>query len=103
MFRKLDLSPQVRGWQTPTLLGTVERDEVQWSALALSNGPKRLAVSHLLAWEREQIQFPKYCVFFLVLFRIPNDGLKSKNPVISGEIHQSQTPFESTSYEYKPH
>jgi hypothetical protein len=41
--------------------------------LALSNGPKRVGVSHLLTRGRKQIQFPNLLCSFVV-FRIPDVG-----------------------------
>jgi hypothetical protein len=45
------------GWETPTLLGPLERANL--SELALSSGPNRVGVSQPLTLEGKEIQFPK--------------------------------------------
>jgi hypothetical protein len=53
-FQKLDVfpSPQLRGWETPTLLRPLE----------ITNPNHCSGYSHLLTWGQKQIYFPKRCV-----------------------------------------
>jgi hypothetical protein len=55
--------PQVRGQETSTHLGPLER--VQWLRLALSNGANWVGVSCPHTWGRKHIQFPKRYLLFL--------------------------------------
>jgi hypothetical protein len=63
-FRKLDLflSSGEGGGEDTSQLGPLERANlnywIEWSRLALSNGPNWVSV-FLLTWGQKQIQFPK--------------------------------------------
>jgi hypothetical protein len=70
-FRKLDLFPSQARGETPTSLGPL--------------------ITGLVRTEIDQ--FPKR--YSLALFRIPNSGQKSENPVILSVIHHHQNPLES--------
>jgi hypothetical protein len=53
-------------WQTPALLRPLERANLNyWTTLALSNGPKRIGVSHHSPEEEERSSFRNvvFCVF----------------------------------------
>jgi hypothetical protein len=56
--------PQMTEWETPILSGSLERAnlQVQWLRLVLSNGPKRVGVTHPITWGWKLMQFPKRCV-----------------------------------------
>jgi hypothetical protein len=62
----ISFRPHVRG-ETPTQL-----------RLALSKGPNSVGVS-LLTWGREQIQFPKCCVFWFLEYRVMDKVQKLSN------------------------
>jgi hypothetical protein len=69
-FRKLDLFPssgedEGEDKKTPTLLGPLERANLQWFRFALSKWPNWVGVfSPTFTWGRKQIQFPKRHVFW---------------------------------------
>jgi hypothetical protein len=74
--------PQIRAWETPTLLVPLESYwKIQWLMLALSNGPESVGVSNSLTRVWKHIKFPKLCVLWCSLgYRTVDEVPKLSNP-----------------------
>jgi hypothetical protein len=83
----------MRGWETPILLSSLERADLNHWSLALFNRSSTVGVSHPLTRGQKRIQFPK-------LYVLQNAVLwtTSIKPVIPSVIHHHQNPSESGSY-----